>query len=359
MKPLLSQYLLGVFFALSIFKLNAQPKIKLVESSEFQIKAGVDLTKTNYRALSVADDKVIWVSGSKGTFARSTNGGNSLEVNQIKGYENSDFRDIEAFDEQKAIVMSSGYPAIILKTINGGKTWKEVFRKNDSAYFLDAMDFWDEQRGVMVGDPINGHFVILQTFDAGDTWIELDTTKTPLAMEGEAVFAASGTSLKVLLQEHECCGVAFVTGGSVSRLIGVDLSRKLINWKSYDVAIVQGQSSQGAFSFASNIDAFVVVGGDYSQDTVVNKNSAIQYAPSDKTENIFDPLVDDVKGYRSCVEAINAKSFIACGTTGVDVYKGKYWKNISKEGFNVVSRSKNGKAIFLAGAKGKIAKFIP
>lgn len=178
------------------FTLNAQYKIEVLDSNTFQLGEGVVLHKTSFRGLSVVNDQTIWVSGSRGTIARSIDGGQTFAYKQLKGYEKSDFRDIEAFDSKRAIVMSSGTPALILKTTDGGETWKEVFRQNDSAYFLDAMDFWDEKRGMLVGDPINNHFVLLQTNDGGETWQELDTGQTPLAMDGEAVFAASGTSLR-------------------------------------------------------------------------------------------------------------------------------------------------------------------
>jgi photosystem II stability/assembly factor-like uncharacterized protein len=60
--------------------------------------------------------------------------------------------------------MSSGTPAYIFKTTDGGRSWKEVYKNSDTAYFLDAMDFWDDKRGMhCLGDPINGHFVLLST----------------------------------------------------------------------------------------------------------------------------------------------------------------------------------------------------
>jgi hypothetical protein len=63
-------------------------------------------------------------------------------------------------------------------------------------------------------------------------------------------------------------------------------------------------------------------------------------------------------GYRSCVEYITKDKLITCGTTGVDISTdgGKNWKLISKEGFHVCRKSKNGSAVFLAGANGRIAR---
>src|SRR6185312_4161465 len=95
---------------------------------------------TSIRGLSVVDDNVAWISGSKGNIAITTNGGKTWNWQQVKGFEKSDFRDIEAFSDKEAIIMSSGTPALILKTIDGGANWQEKYRNADTTYFFDAMD---------------------------------------------------------------------------------------------------------------------------------------------------------------------------------------------------------------------------
>jgi len=72
--------------------------------------------KTSLRGLSVVDDNVIWASGSNGTVARSVDGGKTFQWLTVTGYERRDFRDIEAFDANTAIIMGISEPAIILKT---------------------------------------------------------------------------------------------------------------------------------------------------------------------------------------------------------------------------------------------------
>lgn len=338
-----------------IFSAQAQYKIEVLDSSSFQLSEGVVLSKTSFRGLSVVDDFTIWVSGSRGTMARSIDGGKTFVFKQLKGYEKSDFRDIEAFDDKRAIIMSSGTPAYVLKTIDGGETWKEVYKNQDTAYFLDAMDFWDEARGVIVGDPIHQHFVILKTTNGGETWSELDTSITPWAFEGEAVFAASGTSLRCVGEYGRLC---FVTGGKLSRVVGVDVKRKYTHSESEILSITQGKQSQGAFSFAFNDSASIVVGGDYLRDALVERNSCIQYLPASKKDKLSYNSNNDVNGYRSCITPINHESFVAVGTSGVDVYKNRKWKNIASESFNVVGKAKKGKAVFVAGAKGRIGRLL-
>src|SRR5579875_2921045 len=83
--------------------------------------------KTSLRGLSVVNDNVLWASGSNGTVARSVDGGKTFQWLTVKGFEQRDFRDIEAFDDNSAIIMAIAEPAIILKTKDGGKTWKRMF----------------------------------------------------------------------------------------------------------------------------------------------------------------------------------------------------------------------------------------
>jgi len=121
-----------------------------------QIKILNTGTKTSIRGLSVVNDKIIWLSGSNGMIGKSIDSGNTWKWIQVKGFEKTDFRDIEAFDENIAVIMGVDAPAYILRTIDGGKTWKLVYENKTKGMFLDAMEFWNEQSGIVIGDPVNG-----------------------------------------------------------------------------------------------------------------------------------------------------------------------------------------------------------
>jgi hypothetical protein len=216
------------------------------------------------------------------------------------------------------------------------------------------MDFWDDQRGVMVGDPINGHFVLLKTNDGGETWQELDTAQTPKAMEGEAVFAASGTSLRCWGKES----YGFVHNSSFGRshlcvMHGIGTIYRYN--PSPSLAIISQSKSAGPFSFSKFKDGFVVVGGDYLNDTLSETSSEfvleVGYPEWQYASNYCF-------GYRSCVEPFSKENLVACGTTGVDVFTRPLWNNVSSESFHVTRKAKKGKAVFLAGPNGKIGKLI-
>jgi hypothetical protein len=346
--------------------LFAQYTIATLDSNNFILGEGVVLSKTSFRGLSVVNDKTIWVSGSRGTIAMSNDSGKTFHFSQLTNYAKSDFRDVEAFDANNAIIMSSGTPALILKTTDGGRNWKEVFRKDDSSYFLDAMDFWDSKKGIIVGDPIHGHFVLLQTNDGGDTWQEIDSTRTPNAIDGEAIFAASGTSLR-------CWGknsFGFVTGGAVSRFIVS--SKKLKHIQYIKLKMMQGENSRGTFSFAKSKQLWLFAGGDYVNDTQITDANFYYCHDWKQNEHCSILGIENLNGYKSCIEVINDEKnvmgspfIIATGTSGTQIGKRvcSYvdthfsYTNFTSQ-FHVVRKAKHGKSVYLAGPKGKIGKLI-
>ena len=103
--------------------------------------------KTSLRGLSVVNNNVVWVSGSNGMVGKSSNAGKNWKWMTVKGFEKNDFRDIEAFDANTAIIMSIADPAYILKTTDGGDTWKVVYENKTKGMFLDAMEFRDPLNG--------------------------------------------------------------------------------------------------------------------------------------------------------------------------------------------------------------------
>jgi len=309
---------------------------------------------TSFRGLSVVDDHVAWVSGSKGTIALTADGGKSWDWKQVKGYEKSDFRDIEAFSSKDAIIMSSGTPALILKTSDGGETWHEKYRNADTTYFFDAMDFDGLKHGLVLGDPINGKFVLMETNDAGETWHPFKNP--PDALPGEAAFAASGTCLRVNKGE-----ILIATGGSQSRfLTSEDFDGSNKGWYQQRLSLSHGKSSQGAFSIArSNEDLTILVGGDYANDKRIDSVAEYQYFDQIRATTIeVFPKIQPA-GFQSCVEFIAADTFLSTGTPGSNLTNdgGKTWTQIDDASYNVCRKAKNGHLVLLAGDHGRIGIF--
>lgn len=304
-------------------------------------------TNTSIRGVSVVSDSVAWVSGSNGSVGRTINGGKDWKWTKPKGYEKLDFRDIEAFDDNNAVIVNAGSPAYILRTADGGKNWTESYKNLDSAIFLDGMDFWDEKNGIIFGDPIQNKMQVLVTSDGGTSWKDMSATFNLEMAPKEAAFAASGTTIKTLPGGK----VWIATGGNRSSIYTSD-NYGLV-WKRYDCPILQGKSSTGVFSIDFyDLNRGIAVGGDYEKDKE-NTNNILLTNDGGKS---WSKPSRPVFGYRSGVIWYDAKNCIATGTSGTDVSKdgGQNWYHISEESFNTVKKAKKGNLVLLAGNKGLI-----
>ena len=121
-------------------------------------------TDAGFRGLSVVSENVIWASGTGGTVIKTIDGGKNWTVIKIPEAEKLDFRDIEAFDENTAYILSigTGESSRIYKTTDGGKTWKLQFKNTDEKAFFDALAFWDKDNGIAMSDPVDGNYFLLQ-----------------------------------------------------------------------------------------------------------------------------------------------------------------------------------------------------
>jgi hypothetical protein len=301
------------------------------------------------RGMAVPNKNTIWASGSKGSIAKSVNGGSEFEWLQVKGYESRDFRSIHAWDDKEAIIVAVAAPAIILKTKDGGATWYKVYENSDTLMFLDAIHFKDSSNGLVVGDPINNQIFLLSSNDKGENWNEVPTSyfKTPLE-KGEAFFASSGSNIAQLSKAD-----FLVSGGLRSRL--------WINGEAINIPIIQGGKTTGANSMAisPNGNNLMIVGGDFMKDTSRLQNAVGLKQLLRKSKWVISRSLGHPNGYRSGVEYITDSILIACGTTGVDISinQGKSWELISTESFHVVRKQPNTKAVFLAGAGGRIGYY--
>lgn len=316
-------------------------------AQSYSLKPLNEHSKTSLRGLSVVSDQVTWVSGSNGAVGKTIDGGITWKWMNPKGYEKIDFRDIEALDDKQAIIVGIASPAYILKTIDGGETWTENYKNVDSAIFLDGLAFWDKNKGIIFGDPINDKLQLLKTVDAGKSWQDISKSLQINLTKGEAGFAASGTTIKTLPG-----GKTWIaTGGTVSNIYySPDYGQ---NWEVFKCPILQGEGSTGTFS----IDFFnektgIVVGGDYLKDKE-NSNNVLLTKDGGKT---WQKPASPVLGFRSGVTYIDANTLIATGTSGTDISTdgGQHWRHISDKSFNAVQKAKRGKTVLLAGNNGLI-----
>jgi photosystem II stability/assembly factor-like uncharacterized protein len=306
-------------------------------------------TKADFRGLSVVSDRCAWVSGTKGTYARTTDGGVTWSVGTVPGAEKLDFRDVEALGDRTAYLLSAGPgdASRIYKTVDGGKSWVLQFRSADPAAFLDAFAFWDENNGIALGDPVNGRFQLIVTSDGGANWKPVASATLPPALPGEGAFAASGTCIVT----HGKRDVWFATGGAKSARVFRSTDRGQ-TWEVSETPIIAGAESAGIFSIAFR-DALhgMVVGGDYRKP---NDTGAAAATTSDGGKTWT--LVDTKLPFHSAV-AWARDRWIAVGITGsrASLDHGKTWMPLDRENYNSVAITPGGEG-WAAGPKGRIAK---
>ena len=305
-------------------------------------------TKASLRGLSVVSEKVVWASGTGGTVIRTVDGGTTWKVMAVPDAAKLDFRDIEAFDENTAYILSigNGDSSRIYKTIDGGATWKQQFVGTQKETFFDALACWDKNNCLAMSDPVGGHYYLIATKD-GETWTPVVSNKMAATIDGEAAFAASGTCLIA----NGKTNAFIVSGGDAARVF--KSTDRGVTWTAANSPIVSGTSGSGIFSIAMwDAKTGVIVGGNYEKPNEIKSNLAFTTDGGTTwiaTKGLF--------GYRSGVAYVDSKHLVAVGSGGSDMSTdgGKTWTNIDKLNYNAV-QAKGKKAVWAVGVSGLVAK---
>jgi hypothetical protein len=356
-------------------------------------------TTASLRGVHNVGGGVAWASGTNGTVLRTEDDGHLWKACAIPpGAEKLDFRGIQAFDNNTAIVMSSGPgdQSRLYKTTDGCQTWRLLFTSPDKDGFWDALSInWpghdllgkalgnSHAYGYLLGDLVDGKFVIFSTNDSGETWHRRIAAKRGPQGEGckvdefeawanEAAFAASNQSLLALNGTH----LFFVTGGPKSHLrhndlFSLDGALCHESVHSLKLPLASGGASSGAFAVATTPDyaehgnwpdKLVIVGGDYklpdeSAGTAVTiRQVAPLYRYSAKAAQT------PPHGYRSAVAYDSAtKTWITVGPNGTDISTddGRNWRALTPSSLDEKDADKNWNALslpFVVGPKGRIGK---
>ena len=306
-------------------------------------------TRASFRGLSVVSDKVVWASGTGGSVIRTIDGGKTWKVMEVPGAIKLDFRDVEAFDANTAYILSigNGDASRIYKTVDGGVTWKLQFTNTNAKAFFDAIACWDKNNCIAMSDPVDGHYVLISTSDGGANWKQIVSNQLPAAKDGEAAFAASGSCLYLTPN-----GTVFlVSGGTDARVFRS--SDRGQTWTVAGTPITKGTAGSGIFSIAFRNDLHgTVVGGNYEKPADSANNLAFT---RDGGKSWY--AGEGLSGYRSSVAYIDDRTIIAVGTNGTDIStdRGGTWKKISDENLNsVAARGKN--AVWAVGPNGVVVR---
>jgi hypothetical protein len=297
-------------------------------------------TSADLRGIDNVGAGVAWASGTNGTVLRTEDGGYLWQPCTVPpGAEKLDFRGIQAFDANTAIVMSSGTGDLsrLYKTTDGCQTWKLVFTNPDKDGFWDAMKFADRRHGFLFGDPVSiggssdRRFELEQTYDGGQTWKQWEPSIHELQVIGNGCGFAASNSALLAIDKFQSVFATGCTGGSF--LYGViNTSPGICNcspmpseqeWNN-KLLVTRGApgpfpktDSGGIFSIAAAPDgAIVVVGGDYKKpdDAAHTSATTIDWGRT------WKPAQTPPHGYRSAVDYYEATgAWVTVGPNGTDV----------------------------------------
>ena len=386
----------GAFLTVCCGMLCAQKSMSTsVESNALSWVMQESGTTAGLRGIYSVDGKVAWASGTGGTVLRTVDGGEHWTKCTVpdaaKDGATLDFRGVQAWDAQTAIVMASGPgdKSRLYKTSDGCKNWALLFRNPDSPDgFLDS--FWIDEHGdgLLLGDPVHGRFVVFWTHDQGLSWqsdSSPDLSKDANELGG---FAASNSLiLHGLSDKGPALGVpvvigvggkggAFVFSHSIDSTCTSMIARddpeackrfQYSSWQEIPVPIAHGSESTGIFAiglhqnFANSVlmtreqrkigfkQMWIAVGGDYSKP---DENASTAAWSDDGGKNWF-VAKRPPHGYRSSVAwSIDLNAWIAAGTNGSDISRddGKNWEPMDDGNWNALSLP------FVVGPKGRIAR---
>lgn len=308
------------------------------------------------RGVSAVSDRVAWASGAGNTILRTEDGGatwKKLPNPSAVPAERLDFRDVDAVSATTAYVLSIGAGTLsrIYKTTDAGLTWTMQFANADAEAFFDAMAFWDADHGIAVSDSVKGAFVIITTADGGKSWNRVPADRLPPALENEGAFAASGTNVTVFDTSHAWFGT-----GAAARARVLHTPDRGRTWTIAETPLRAGPTS-GIYSIAFR-DAMngVVVGGDYSKEAEAVDNAAVT-----KDGGKTWTLVTGLSGFRSVVAYVPGlkTGLLAVGPQGSDVSAddGRTWTKVEGPGFDTFSFVRGTAVGWGAGARGAIGLF--
>lgn len=330
-------------------------------------------TTADLRGIHTVGGGVAWASGTNGTVLRTEDGGYLWQgCATPPGAEKLDFRAIQAFDENTAIVMSSGKGDLsrLYKTTDGCRTWKLVFENPDPDGFFDSLKRVTAKQVYLLGDPVNGKFSMFLSPDAGNNWFIADDPGLD-AEKGDGAFAASNSSLI-----SQGAFLFFVTGGAASAHLydtasscpaGSQTQACPVAWHKSNLPLASGTPSSGAFAFAARTvsdqsgkvkSIMLAVGGAYDAPARATGTVAVS-TDSGKTWQSSQTLPG---GYRSSVAFDFAtQTWITVGPNGTDISRddGKNWTALKPQQIDTPDADKNWNALslpFVVGPKGRIGK---
>lgn len=329
------------------------PPARIIEGG-VSLQEMISNTTQRLQAVSAVSDKVVWASGTGGTFVVTKDGGRTWKAGKVAGADSLEFRDVQAISDKEAFLLSSGpgNRSRIYRTIDAGENWQLQFINTKPEGFYDCFAFWDRNSGIAFSDNVDGKFPVMRTENGGQRWTEL--TNLPEATKGEGAFAASGTC--VATWGSKSAWIATGAGTSARLLYTTDRGE---TWKSISTPIVQGTSTTGHTSIGFRTELIgLAVGGDIGDTSRVTDN-VIMTRDGGMTWTVGGKLSFSGAAYGfDYVPGTNGAA-VAVGPNGASLTAddGQTWRAIDNQSYWSVAFGSN-RTGYMVGPRGRITKVV-
>jgi hypothetical protein len=359
-------------------------------------------TSANLRGIHAIGNGIAWASGSEGAVLRTTDDGQHWQLCPTPpNAEHLDFRGIQAFDQNTAIVMSSGKGDLsrLYKTTDACHTWTLLFTNPDPEGFWDGLIMTSKNIGMLIGDPVPSSspqlgeqprslvFPTHHTIDGGLKWSRNDHDRLRARVNesgepSESIFAASNSSMLLVPYltlfvsggkeggfhyEQYTIDTPFLERETASALAVGDSAGGFAIAANWVLGSYSPQSELHARALSSDAHAVVIVGGDYNLPEEKKGTASVCKPLEDGTLVRFGCVAAQTPphGYRSSVAySEKTTTWITVGPNGTDISTddGRNWRALRPTPTDPPDADRNWNALslpFVVGPHGRIGKLRP
>ena len=322
----------------------------LVSSALFAIAIDLQVLATrpdiNWIGVSSPSPDVVWLSGSKATVARSSDGGKTWQYSQPTSND-LQFRDIEALDDRHAYALSIGNngDSRVYYTSNGGRDWQLSYRAGGNQ-FLNCLAISPKRNEIWVyGDSIDGQWDLVRSPD-GRNWLPSRNAIDSAPLGGEGGLAASGGCVRF---NNDIWAMATANATTARLLIKRSFG---IRFKAIDTPMVAGPNAGIASVWPFSEKHVLLAGGDLNHPE--RRPRLVEYKNDEFTSLVEPPL----EGALYSLTVTPAQGILVTNPSGaafLPTLNAQEWQTLSDA--NIWNSTCNNETCFMVGKEGYAVRF--